>query len=111
MLVLPKSLYLSWRDRRAEFQAVQHRHVEFGVLRLQVALAATVAGIDAEALHVAGEVLDVLVERFLAELAAQRQGRRPGAEPVADLPAGAGVRPLTRPTEVRKSPLRAWLPR
>lgn len=91
-------------DRRAEFQAVQHRHVEFGVLRLQVALAADRGGgIDAEALHVAGEVLDVLVERFLAELAAQRQGRRPGAEPVADLPAGAGVQALDaadRGTEV-----------
>ena len=91
-------------DRRAEFQAVQHRHVEFGVLRLQVALAADRGGgIDAEALHVAGEVLDVLVERLLAELAAQRQGRRPGAEPVADLPAGAGVQALDaadRGTEV-----------
>lgn len=87
-------------DRRRQFQAVEHRHVEFGVLRLHAAIAGHAAvGVDAEALHIAGERGEVLVEVFLAVLAAQGQGRGPGAEPVADLaadPAVDGLDPADR---------------
>ena len=77
-----------------QFEAIEHRHVDFGVRGFHAAVAFDAAvRVDAEALDIAGKLLEVLVEFLFAVLATQRQAGRTGAEPVTDFAADAAVEP------------------
>ncbi len=69
-----------------QFEAVEHRHIDFGVRGFHAAVALDAAGrVDTEALDVTGKRLEILMEFLFAVLATQRQTGRPGTEPVSDL--------------------------
>ncbi|KAG0762456.1 hypothetical protein G6F24_006788 [Rhizopus arrhizus] len=79
-------------DRRAQFEAVQYRHAQLGVLGAHAAVAGDAGvGVYAQAGKIARPLLEVLMELLLAVFAPQRQAGRTGAEPIADLAADAAI--------------------